>query len=155
MTKKSVKASLNPVNPTGSGSCKGNILIAEDDPDMREILEIIFTGAGYTLEMKENGSDLLKNDFEIPDLFIIDRRLPGYDGTDICQHLKKQPQTQKIPVIMISASREIARISRLAGAESYIEKPFEVSYILKIVNYYIHYKHMQQTFTDDEAGTTG
>jgi DNA-binding response OmpR family regulator len=141
MTTKSINAPLANV----TGTCKGNILIAEDDPDMRYILEVIFSEAGYSLDIKDNGSDLLRNDFEVPDLFIIDRQLPGYSGTDICQHLKKQSHTQNIPVIMISGSREIARLSRQAGADSYIEKPFEVSYILKIVNYYIHVKHMHRS----------
>lgn len=135
----------NTAIPSADSTCKGNILIAEDDPGMRDILKIIFIEAGYAIDIKEDGSDLLKNDFFTPDLFIIDKQLPGTSGTFICQHLKKQRDTQNIPVILISASQDIARISRQAGADSYIEKPFEISYILKMVNYYIHFKDMHES----------
>ena len=78
----------------------------------------------------------LKNKFTLPDLFLIDKQLSGYDGLDICRHLKNQAHTKNIPVIMISASPNIGALSKEAGADAYIEKPFEVKDLLRLVNFY-------------------
>jgi CheY-like chemotaxis protein len=119
---------------------KPRILVAEDDSGIRDIFQIILQNAGYSIELKDSGKDLLQNNFALPDLFLIDKQLPGADGIDICRHLKHQDLTMHIPVIMVSASPDIALLSRQAGADGYIEKPFEVGYLLKMVQYYMR-KH--------------
>lgn len=113
------------------------ILIADDDPGIQDIFKIIFEKAGYCIELKNNGDDLLKNKFNLPDIFLIDKQLSGTDGIDICRYLKKRKLTQNIPVIMVSAASDIARLSREAGADGYIEKPFEVKELLKMVKDYM------------------
>src|SRR5262245_13817768 len=110
------------------------ILIADDDPGIQDIFSIIFERAGFDIEIKKNGEDLLKNKFALPDLFLIDKQLSGYDGLEVCRHLKKQEKTKHIPVIMISAAPNIGALSQEAGADAYIEKPFEISDLLKLVN---------------------
>jgi DNA-binding response OmpR family regulator len=114
------------------------ILIADDDAGIRDILQIVFERAGYIVEMKNNGEDILKRKFILPDLFLIDKQLSGYNGLDICRYLKLQKFTKHVPVIMISASPDIASLSKEAGADSYIEKPFEIRDLLKQVDYYIN-----------------
>ncbi len=116
---------------------KKKVLIADDDPGIRDIFSIIFEKAGYSIELKSNGDDLLKNKFSLPHVFLIDKQLSGTDGMDICRYLKSQAHTKKIPVIMISASPDIAKLSREAGADAFIEKPFEVKDLLRMVGYYI------------------
>jgi CheY-like chemotaxis protein len=115
---------------------KKKILIADDDPGIQDIFSIIFENAGFAVEMKENGQDLLKNKFALPDVFLIDKQLSGYNGLDICRHLKNQAATKNIPVIMISASPNIGALSKEAGADAFIEKPFEVKDLLRLVNFY-------------------
>ena len=85
---------------------------------------------------KKNGEDLLKNKFTLPDVFLIDKQLSGYDGLDICRHLKNKGRTKNIPVIMISASPNIGSLSKEAGADAFIEKPFEIKDLLRLVNFY-------------------
>lgn len=116
---------------------KPKILIADDDEGIRDILAIIFTKAGYSLEMKMNGDDLFRNKFTLPDLFLLDKQLSGVNGLDVCRFLKSQERTMRIPVIMISASPDIASLSKQHGADAYIEKPFEISYLLNMVSHYI------------------
>jgi CheY-like chemotaxis protein len=113
------------------------ILIADDDPGIRDIFQIIFEKAGYRIELKNNGDDLLENKFDLPDIFLIDKQLSGTDGLDICRFLKRQKLTRHIPVIMISAAPEIGKQALEAGAEAYIEKPFAVKDLLRMVDYYI------------------
>ncbi len=111
----------------------GRILIADDDAGICDIYSIIFQRAGYEFEIKSNGIDLLNNKFILPDLFLIDKQLSGYDGLEICRFLKTQKRTKRIPVIMISATPGIGLLSTLAGADGSIEKPFDIKFLLDTV----------------------
>ena len=117
---------------------KKKVLIADDDPGIRDIFTLIFEKAGYIIELKSNGDDLFKNKFNLPHLFLIDKQLSGTDGIDICRYLKSQKLTKDIPVVMISASPDIGRLSREAGADAYLEKPFEVKELLEVVRHHTH-----------------
>lgn len=116
---------------------KKKILVTDDDPGIRDIFKIIFETAGYDVQMIINGDDLLNNKFDIPDLFLLDKQLSGVDGIDICRYLKEQKATSHLPVIMISANPNIGKLSEAAGADAYIEKPFEVKHLLEMVERYI------------------
>ena len=115
---------------------KKKILLADDDPGIREVFSLILDKAGYSLELKADASEILKGEFTVPDLFLIDRLLSGIDGTDICRHLKSNPLTSHVPVIMISASPDIAAWSVKAGADDFIEKPFEMTHLLNMIEHY-------------------
>jgi DNA-binding response OmpR family regulator len=122
---------------------KPRLLIADDDESIRDIFRLILSPENYELDIRSSGEDLLKNKFILPDLFLIDKQLSGVSGTDVCAHLKKQARTKNIPVIMISASPDIARLSKDAGADNYIEKPFDMSTLLKMIQYYIKEKKIK------------
>ncbi|MET0637705.1 MAG: response regulator [Chitinophagaceae bacterium] len=113
------------------------IIIAEDDPAMQDAITLIFERAGYALTVVPNGDPLLNNDFEIPDLFILDKQLSGVDGLDICRFLKAQDSTAGIPVIMLSANPEIGPLSIEAGADGYLEKPFRLKSLLEMVEKHV------------------
>lgn len=117
---------------------KWKILAADDDPGIRDIFKIIFEGAGYAIEVKEDGRDILENNYTRPDLFLIDKQLPGMDGLDLCRYLKTQSSTKNIPVIIVSATPDIGVSAKNAGADDYIEKPFDMNYLLKFVEGYLH-----------------
>ncbi|TMI96239.1 MAG: response regulator [Bacteroidetes bacterium] len=112
---------------------KKKILVADDDPGIRDIFKIIFERAGYIIEIKDDAEDVLKNNFTIPDVFLIDKLLSGYDGLDVCRHLKDNPLTCNIPVIMVSASPDIGATAMKAGADDFVEKPFDLKYLLKVI----------------------
>ena len=112
---------------------KKKILVADDDPGIRDIFKIVFERAGYGIEIKDEAEDVLKNNFTIPDVFLIDKLLSGYDGLDICRYLKRSPLTSHIPVIMVSASPDIGITAIKAGADDFVEKPFDLKYLLKVI----------------------
>lgn len=112
---------------------KKKILIADDDESIRDIFRIILEKAGYALEIKEDAGEILKNNFTLPDIFLIDKLLSGVDGLDVCRHLKTNPTTSRIPIVMVSASPDIGTVALKAGADDFIEKPFELSYLLKVI----------------------
>jgi DNA-binding response OmpR family regulator len=109
------------------------ILVTEDDPSLQDIFRRVLENAGYEVEIQSNGRTILDNQFMLPDLFLLDKQLSGMDGIDICKHLKKQKSTKDIPIIMISANPDIAELSKNAGADAYIEKPFAKTHLLKII----------------------
>jgi DNA-binding NtrC family response regulator len=112
---------------------KHRILVADDDSSIRDIFKIILVRAGYDLELKEDANEIFNNNFKIPDLFLIDKLLSGVDGLELCRYLKDNPDTCNIPVIMVSASPDIGVSAIKAGADDFIEKPFELTYLLKVI----------------------
>ena len=132
---------------TQKKAIKKRILIADDDPGIQEIFALIFERAGFTVDMKLSGDDLVKNKFSLPDIFLIDKQLSGYNGLDICRQLKTRKQTKNIPIIMVSAAPDIAALSKDAGADDYIEKPFEIKDLLALVNNYVN--ENAKTHSDD------
>ncbi|MEO6914642.1 MAG: response regulator [Chitinophagaceae bacterium] len=111
-----------------------SILFAEDDPAVQDAFRIMFERAGYIVTILANGQSILENDFEVPDIFILDKQLSGVDGLDICRHLKAQERTRHIPVIMLSASPLISRLAPTAGADDYLEKPFKMNDLFALVS---------------------
>ena len=125
---------------------KKRILVADDDPSIRDIFQIILSKAGYEVDTKGDASEVLQNNFIIPDLFLIDKLLSGIDGLDVCRHLKNNPLTASIPVIMVSASPDIGILAAKAGADDFIEKPFEMNHLLNVIEGYINRDKTKRVF---------
>ena len=112
---------------------KKRILIADDDPGLRDLFQIILEKAGYDIEIKEDANEIFENKFKIPDVFLVDKLLSGIDGLDICRYLKSNEKTNHIPVIMVSGIPDIGIAATNAGADDFIEKPFEITQLLKVI----------------------
>jgi DNA-binding response OmpR family regulator len=109
------------------------VSITEDDPAILDALQIVFSRNGYKVLTYANGSALLQESIDKPDLFLIDRQLSGIDGLDICRQLKEDPNTSSIPVIIFSASPHVHNHAIAAGADDFIEKPFSNKAVLELV----------------------
>ena len=109
------------------------IIIADDDPGIQDAFKLIFSRAGYEVTILPSGDPLLGSDYELPDLIILDKQLPSIDGLDICRHLKAHEVTKDIPIIMLSASPQIASLAKEAGANEFLEKPFRKNDLLEMV----------------------
>jgi len=105
-----------------------NILLIEDEPDIREMLEFSLIRAGFAVTSTETAEDALSLLFEneLPALVIIDWMLPGMQGTELAKRLREDPLTKETPLIMLTARGEEG--DKLRGFESgfddYITKPF-------------------------------
>ncbi len=110
------------------------ILIVEDDKDIQDIFRIIFTSFGYNVEAVETGTEVINRKSNFPDAIILDKQLPGINGVDVCRILKSQDETKAIPVIMISATSGVEQAAKTAGADDFLEKPFNMHVILKKVS---------------------
>lgn len=102
------------------------IILAEDDCSIQDTVRLILESAGYHVDIFSDGDLIIRNEFTVPDVFILDRQLPGIDGLDVCRFLKQNESTKDVPVIMLSANPMIVKLAKLAGADYAIEKPFRM-----------------------------
>ncbi|MEO6949554.1 MAG: response regulator [Ginsengibacter sp.] len=117
---------------------KKKLFVTDDDESIQDILRIIFESAGYETTIFSNGGDLMASDSVYPDVYILDKQLSGMDGLDICRILKKSEKTKSIPIIMVSASPDLGILAKKAGADDFIEKPFNRGELLDLVAKYAH-----------------
>jgi DNA-binding response OmpR family regulator len=111
------------------------ILIIEDDADIAESLQYNFKREGFRpviAESGEKGLRLALDDKNPPSLIILDLMLPGMSGMELCRRLRREPLTEKTPIIMLTAkAAEIDKIAGLElGADDYIVKPFSVKEVV-------------------------
>ena len=85
----------------------------------------------------QTAGDILANKAPAPDIYLPDKQLCGTDGLDICRFLKSQASTRHIPVIIISASIGMQQPIKNAGADAFIEKPFEIKQLLETIALHI------------------
>lgn len=103
------------------------VLIAEDEPDIRNLVVFSLQYAGYEVIEALNGEEAIKLAArEQPDLILLDVRMPRMNGYEACSVLKAQESTRKIPVVFLSARGQETEIKHglELGAEEYILKPF-------------------------------
>lgn len=106
------------------------IMIADDDPGIVDAVEMLLEFEGYKVSSTIDGSTVLDMKTELPDLLLLDIWMSGEDGRDICKKLKQTELTKNIPVIMVSASRDIKESALEAGADDFLAKPFEMNELL-------------------------
>lgn len=111
------------------------ILIVEDDADIAESLEYNFKREGFRTTVAESGEKGLRlalDEKNPPALIVLDLMLPGMSGMELCRRLRREPLTQKTPIIMLTAkAAETDKIAGLeTGADDYIVKPFSVKEVV-------------------------
>ena len=103
------------------------ILIVEDEQTIAEVLEYNLQKEGFEVELEYRG-DTARDAIHSnpPDMILLDLRLPGLDGLEICRTIKRDPRTEGIPLVILTAKgEEVDRIVGLElGADDYISKPF-------------------------------
>lgn len=103
------------------------VLIVEDEADVVDLLRYNLNKAGFTVLIANDGIQGLEMaKTNRPDVVILDLMLPSMDGKAICKSLKKDPDTEAIPVLMLTAKSDVAdRVQGLEiGADDYVTKPF-------------------------------
>lgn len=112
------------------------ILVADDDPSILEVLELMLTDEGYSVEKANDGEAIYKMEHNFPDLVLLDIWMSGMDGRDICKFIKSNVRLKHIPVIMVSANKDTAKIANEAGADDFLAKPFEMDDLFTKVRQY-------------------
>jgi len=133
---------------------KQTILIVEDDLDIADMLNAYFRVQGYDVQTVNWGEDGVRAcQTNIPDLVILDIRLPDIDGFEVARRLRGNRKTKEIPIIFLTEKRE--RTDRLKGlelqADDYITKPFDIHELRLRVRNALTRSH-QETLTHPVTG---
>ncbi|HEY2581928.1 MAG TPA: response regulator [Mucilaginibacter sp.] len=111
------------------------ILAVDDDKDLLEVLQFILEDSGYEVDTLSDGHYLFdKIKDHTPDLILLDIMLGNLDGRELCKDVKLKEETHDIPVILISASHNVAGSMNENGApNAFLEKPFNITELLNII----------------------
>lgn len=115
------------------------IMVLEDDPAILDVLTLIFYDAGYeviALRSSQEAELFYSSDL---DLIILDFRLVGSDknGAEICELYKSRTGMQDIPMLILSAERDIEEIARECGADGFVKKPFDINHLITVTERYL------------------
>ncbi|GAA0489229.1 hypothetical protein Ade02nite_73420 [Paractinoplanes deccanensis] len=112
-----------------------SILIADDDDEVRDIIEFRLQVAGFRTLTADNGLSALTLAVQRrPHVIILDVTMPQLDGLTVCSELHNSPTTAEIPVLMISSSGDPARLLA-TGADDFLPKPFTSHEMMRRVNW--------------------
>jgi DNA-binding response OmpR family regulator len=103
------------------------VLIADDDPDILELVKFRLERAGYDVLPARDGEEALQLLTERqPDLAVLDVMMPKLTGYDVTRRIRENDETRRIPVILLTARVQEADVARgfEAGADDYLKKPF-------------------------------
>jgi two-component system, OmpR family, alkaline phosphatase synthesis response regulator PhoP len=116
------------------------ILLVDDENDFIELLQYKLAGHGYDLIVANDGVHALSQARLLkPDLILLDILLPDLDGLSVCEILRRQPATKKIPVIFMSAlSSEVTRRTASMQAVDFFTKPLDLERLLQRIADLLH-----------------
>lgn len=115
---------------------KNTILIVEDEEDIQQLVGYNLVKAGFQVDYADSGEQALERvNGQRPDLILLDVMLPGLDGLEICRILRRDKNTNDIPIIMLTAKGEETDVvdGLDLGADDYITKPFSPKVLISRV----------------------
>jgi two-component system phosphate regulon response regulator PhoB len=125
-----------------------DILVVEDEADIRELLRHVLEAAGYAVRAVGDGEAALREVRAArPGLVLLDLMLPGMDGLDLCRRLRERPETRELPIVMLTARGEendvVAGLN--LGADDYVTKPFSPRVLLARLQAVIRRRQEEQS----------
>jgi len=134
------------MNTTGTKMSQSTILAVDDDSKALALLMSVLAEEGYQVQPADSGRlALISIAAQPPDLILLDLRMPGMDGFEVCRRIKESEEGRRIPVIFLSATREIEEwVEGLElGAVDFISKPFRREELLARVRTHVELGHLQ------------
>jgi CheY-like chemotaxis protein len=115
---------------------KKKIYVADDDPSILEVCAMVLEDEGYEVETSPDGRSIQNRANDLPNVVFLDIMMSGTSGNDICKSIKSQDQTKDIPVVLISANRNINEIACECGADAVLPKPFDIDKLIQLAEKY-------------------
>lgn len=113
------------------------VLVADDDPDIRELVTFKLEQAGYRVHAVADGEAALAAAVALsPNLLLLDVMMPGLNGYEVCRRLRSREETATLPVVMLTAKAQERDVETgfAVGVDDYIVKPFSPRELLTRVN---------------------
>lgn len=123
---------------TSPGWAKKKVLIVDDDPQVRKILERMLAGLEYEVISTADGQAALEAISQVyPDLIILDIMMPGMSGIEVCRRIRQDFPKKGIQVLMLSAKDSQADRRRALeyGADDFVTKPFHIASLARKIQY--------------------
>jgi DNA-binding response OmpR family regulator len=111
------------------------VLVCDDDRDILEMLEIALEVNGFDVISENDSTRIFRTiDTTNPDALLLDLWMPVLSGDEIVKKLRQDPSKNKIPVVVISASQDGKEVALKAGANQYLDKPFDIDKLIMCLN---------------------
>jgi two-component system alkaline phosphatase synthesis response regulator PhoP len=113
------------------------VLVIDDEPEITEIVQTFLSEAGYQVLVENSSKNAVEKAHGFkPDVVLLDIMMPGMDGYNICQELKKDPEFADTPIIFLTGKDRGDDMGRSfkSGGDMFIKKPFSCERLLEIVN---------------------
>nr|WP_227027821.1 response regulator [Corallococcus soli] len=112
------------------------VLVVDDDPDILEALSEILEAEGFEIRRARNGKEALERlEPDPPQLILLDLMMPVMDGWEFAQRMRQKPSVASIPLIVLSADRNVGSKAKDIGAVGHLAKPFELNDLLAMVRH--------------------
>ena len=112
------------------------VLVVEDDPDIREVLEEMLDAGGHRVLTASNGREALAvlDRVSTPCLVLLDLMMPVMSGFAFLEELTRRPDKERVNVILISANAQVEQVARGNGVVGFVRKPFDLDDVLALVD---------------------
>jgi diguanylate cyclase (GGDEF)-like protein len=133
------------------------ILIADDEPNVRQLLELVLRGQGYEVTLATNGAQLVRMAQErVPDLVLVDLMMPQLDGYEAIRQLRNDTRTAHLPMLILTAKSTLEDVVTgfETGADDYITKPFNIPELLARIKGHLR-RAAQQPVNNPLTGLAG
>jgi two-component system, OmpR family, KDP operon response regulator KdpE len=132
------------------------VLIVDDDPALRRVVEVGLTARGYAVATAATGSDALDSAERLdPDVVILDLGLPDMDGIDVADHLRRRRAAASIVVLSADGAEDRKVRALEDGADDYLTKPFSMSELLARVGVAMRHRRALAPLVETELLTIG
>ena len=112
------------------------VLVVEDDPDIREVLEEMLDAGGHRVLTASNGREALAvlDRVSTPCLVLLDLMMPVMSGFAFLEELTRRPDKERVNVLLISANAQVEQVARGNGVVGFVRKPFDLDDVLALVD---------------------
>ncbi len=122
------------------------VIIFDDDADILEVCSIVLRTNGFEVIAQNNCEDVLgKIDRGAPHVVLMDNKIPPMGGITASQAIRASADHMHLPIVFFSANQDVARLAAEAGADLYIEKPFDLDELVSVLHKAIAAKAAPQT----------
>ena len=115
------------------------ILIIDDEAELVEMMRKRLEASDYEVIISNNGEEgMAKALKEVPNLILLDIRMPKMDGYTFIKQARVDKQLKKVPIIVLSVIDQLSELLKLEGVNDYLEKPFDADILIKKIDQYLN-----------------